>query len=69
MGQGGCGWEDPLQGQEEPGARCQWLPVIPASQEAEIRRIRVQSQHRQIVHEALSQKNLHKKEPVEALKV
>jgi hypothetical protein len=37
--------------------RHQWLtPVIPATQEAEIRRIEVQSQLRQIVHETLSQK-------------
>jgi hypothetical protein len=32
-------------------------PVIPATQEAEIRRIVVQSQPRQIVLETLSQKN------------
>jgi hypothetical protein len=36
-------------------ARCQWLtPVILATQEAEIRRIKVQSQTGQIVHETLS---------------
>jgi hypothetical protein len=36
-------------------ARCQWLtPVIMAIQEAEIRRIVVQRQPRQIVHETLS---------------
>jgi hypothetical protein len=36
---------------------CQWLmPVIPATQEAEIRRIVVQSQPRQTVHKILSQK-------------
>jgi hypothetical protein len=36
----------------------QWfLPVILATQEAEIRRITVQRQPRQIVHETLSQKN------------
>jgi hypothetical protein len=35
-----------------------WLtPVIPATSEAEIRRIVVQGQPGQIVHEALSQKN------------
>jgi hypothetical protein len=37
-------------------AGCQWLtPVIPATQEADIRRIIVQSQPGQIVHETLSQ--------------
>jgi hypothetical protein len=39
----------------------QWpTPAILATQEAEIRRITVQSQSRQIVHETLSQKTLHK---------
>jgi hypothetical protein len=43
--------------------RCQWLtPVILATQEAEIRRIMIQSQPRQIVRETLSRKNSsHKK--------
>jgi hypothetical protein len=41
-------------------------PVIPATQEAEIRRIEVQSQRGQIVHETLSWKNpYHKKRLVE----
>jgi hypothetical protein len=52
-------------------ASCQWLiPVILATQEAEIRRTAVQSQARQIVHETLSQeKTLHKKGLVVWLKV
>jgi hypothetical protein len=42
--------------------RCWWLtPVIPATQEAEIRRIAVQSQPGQIVFEILSRKNLSQK--------
>jgi hypothetical protein len=36
------------------------MPVILATQEAKIRRITVQSQPRQIVHETLSRKNHHK---------
>jgi hypothetical protein len=44
-------------------------PVIPATQEAESRRIGVQSQPRQIVPETLSQKHLHKKGLVEWLQV
>jgi hypothetical protein len=41
---------------------CQWLtPVILAIQEAEIRRIMVQSQSRKIVHEILKIPNTHKK--------
>jgi hypothetical protein len=36
------------------------MPVILATQEAEIRRIEFQSQPWQIVHETLSQKTLHK---------
>jgi hypothetical protein len=58
-----------------PGARikieawCQWLMyVIPGTQEAEIRRIKVLSQPKRIVHETLSQKTLHKKGLVEWLK-
>jgi hypothetical protein len=36
------------------------MPVILATQEAEIRKFAVWSQPGQIVHETLSQKNLHK---------
>jgi hypothetical protein len=36
------------------------MPVILVTQEAEIRRIVVQTQPRQIVHETLSGKTLHK---------
>jgi hypothetical protein len=43
--------------------------VILATQEAEIRRIKIQSQPRQIVHETLTQKSLHQKGLVEWLKV
>jgi hypothetical protein len=47
-----------------------WVtPLILAIQEAEIRRIEVQSQHRQIVQETLSQKAYHKKGLVEWLNV
>jgi hypothetical protein len=42
-------------------AGLKWLkPVIPATQEAESRRITVQSQPKQIIHETLSQKTLQK---------
>jgi hypothetical protein len=53
------------------GSAQQWwlTPVIPATQEAEIRRITVQSQPRQIVHKTLSQKNPSQKRLVEWLKV
>jgi hypothetical protein len=46
---------------EEAG--CWWLPlVIPATKEAEIRRIKVQSQPQKIVHKTVSRKNpRHKK--------
>jgi hypothetical protein len=40
------------------GAGRQWpVPLIPATQEAEIRRIAVQNQPGQIVHKTQSQKN------------
>jgi hypothetical protein len=45
------------------------MPIILATQEAEIRRITVQSQLGQIVCETLCQKTLHKKGLVEWLKV
>jgi hypothetical protein len=51
-------------------AGCRWLtPIILAAQEAEIRRLTVQSQLRQIARETLSQKTLHKKGLVERVKV
>jgi hypothetical protein len=51
-------------------AQCQRLtPVILATQEAEIRRIAVQSQPRQIICETLSRKYHPKKGLVECLKV
>jgi hypothetical protein len=45
------------------------MPVILATQEAEIRRITVQSQTGQIAHETISQKKIIKKGMVEWLKV
>jgi hypothetical protein len=49
---------------------CRWVtPVILTTQEAEIKRIVVRSQSRQIAHETLSRKTLHKKGLVEWLKV
>jgi hypothetical protein len=45
------------------------MSVILPTQEAEIRRIAVQSQPRQIVCKTLSQKTLHKKGLVEWLKM
>jgi hypothetical protein len=43
-------------------------PIILATQEAEIRRIMVQNQPRQIVHETLTRKTLHKKRKKEGKK-
>jgi hypothetical protein len=45
------------------------MPIILATQEAEIRRIVVQSQHGQIVLEMLSRKTHHRKGLMEWLKV
>jgi hypothetical protein len=51
-------------------AGCWWLtPVILATQEAEIRRTKVQSQSQQIVHKTLSQNYPSQKGLVEWLKV
>jgi hypothetical protein len=50
--------------------RCQWLtPIIPTTQEADIRRITVLGQPRQIVHQILSRKNPLQNEQMEWLKV
>jgi hypothetical protein len=50
-------------------AGCWWLtPVILATQEAEIQRIAIQSQPRQIIHKTISKKIYHKKGLVEWLK-
>jgi hypothetical protein len=46
----------------EDEAGCRWFTSVTlATQEAEIRRIAVQSQPGQMVHKTLSQKTLHKK--------
>jgi hypothetical protein len=62
-------FETSSQKSTKSGSR--WLtPVIPATQEAEIRRFTIQSQPRQIVCESLAQKTaLTKKGLVEWLKV
>jgi hypothetical protein len=50
--------------------RCWWLtPVILATQEAEIKRIKIQSQPQQIVLKTVSKKNHHKKGLVAWLKL
>jgi hypothetical protein len=52
----------PFSFKKQTWAGHQWLtPIILATQEAEIRRITVQSQPGQIVLKTLSQKNLYKK--------
>jgi hypothetical protein len=59
-----------IKKKKEEEARHWWLtPVILATQEAEIRRITVQSHPGQIVRETLSQKHLTQKGLVEWLKV
>jgi hypothetical protein len=59
-----------LGGEKKKGARPWWLiPAILATQEAEIRRITVQSQQGETVHKTLSQKTHHKKALVDWLKV
>jgi hypothetical protein len=52
-----------------PFSRHWWLmPVIPATQEAEIRRVEVRSQPQQIVHKTLSLKYPTQKRAVEWVK-
>jgi hypothetical protein len=50
-----------MQKKEVGGEHWCLTSVILATQEAEIRRVVIQSQPRQIVRETLSRKNLHKK--------
>jgi hypothetical protein len=51
-------------------AGCWWLmPIILTSQDTEQKKMVVQSQPRQMVHETLSQKTFHKTELVEWLRV
>jgi hypothetical protein len=67
--QGGTGFVSRIR--KGPCTRCRWLtPVILATQEAEIRRIAVRSQPRQIVQETVSRKKpITKKGTVEWFKV
>jgi hypothetical protein len=65
-----CTWLVIYLLQEKVLAGCRWLtPVILATPEAEIRRIKVQSQPGEIVHETLSRKYPSHKGLVEWLKV
>jgi hypothetical protein len=58
------------QDEKSVDSRRRWLtPVIPATQEAEMRRMAVRSQPQQIVLKTLSRKTHHKKGLVEWLKV
>jgi hypothetical protein len=56
-------YQDPVTEKKEAGH--QWLtPVIPITQETEIRKIAVQSQPRKIVHKTLSKKNSSQKKKI-----
>jgi hypothetical protein len=57
----GLGDSGKTSAKNRPGARCQWLTSVTiATQEAESRRIKVQSQPRQIAYKTLSQKKSQK---------
>jgi hypothetical protein len=65
-----CGPLSLLQCKVAVTVGCRWLtPILLATQEAEIRKINVGSQPRQIVHENLSGKTLSGKSLVEWLKM